>query len=145
MEYLPGGELIKLIKTTKFVQEGPELKFYMAEIVSAVESLHSKFAKINLLGQNIVFRDMKPENILLDHHGHIRLIDFGFSKMLRHGVQERIRTNCGTPGYVAPEIMLSDTNNGAGYDGKKADIWSIGILLCEMVGGFTPFRNQQTM
>ena len=65
--------------------------------------------------------------------------------MLKHGCHERVKTNCGTPGYVAPEIMLSDGSNGAGYDGKKADIWSIGILLCEMVGGFTPFRNQQSI
>jgi len=83
MDYLPGGELIKLIKNMKFVEEGPELKFYLAEIVCAVESLHSKLSPIFiLLEQNIVFRDLKPENILLDYYGHVRLIDFGFSKIL---------------------------------------------------------------
>jgi len=82
MDYLPGGELIKLIKCMKFVEEGPELKFYLAEIVCAVESLHSKFHLSIILEQNIVFRDLKPENILLDYYGHVRLIDFGFSKIL---------------------------------------------------------------
>ncbi len=88
-----------------------------------------------------MFRDLKPENILLDCNGHVRLIDFGFSKILQSG-QDRVKTVCGTPGYAAPEIILQSYNNGSGYDGKKADVWSIGALLCEMIGGFTPFTGQ---
>jgi serine/threonine protein kinase len=71
MEYLPGGELIRLIQKNRFIQEGQDLKFYVAEVIAGVEYLH---------GQNIVYRDLKPDNILLDAAGHIRLIDFGFSK-----------------------------------------------------------------
>jgi protein kinase X len=96
------------------------------------------------LGQNIVYRDLKPENILLDAAGHIRLIDFGFSKQLTKSSQ-RCFTNCGTPGYTAPEVMLQSSGpQSGGYDAKKADIWSVGILLCEMVGGFTPFKRNVT-
>lgn len=87
-----------------------------------------------------MFRDLKPENILLDSAGHTRLIDFGFSKQLQRSSQ-RVLTNCGTPGYSAPEVMMS--GQGAGYDAKKADIWSFGVLLCDMVGGFTPFSGKQ--
>ena len=79
---------------------------------------------------------MKPENILLDKDGHVKLIDFGFGKCLKKILTERTYTNCGTPGYCAPEVML---DSGHTY---KADIWSIGILICEMIGGFTPFQNK---
>lgn len=85
---------------------------------------------------NILYRDLKPENILLDAKGHIKLIDFGFAKQLKNIKKDRAYTNCGTPGYVAPEVLT-----GQGYN-YKADIWSIGILICEMIGGFTPFSNK---
>ena len=74
-----------------------DTRFYLAEIVLAVESLHSA---------NIIYRDLKPENILLDKDGHIRLIDFGFAKQMNNIQKERTYTNCGTPGYCAPEVML---------------------------------------
>ena len=96
----------------------------MAEIILAVEQLHNN---------NIIYRDLKPENILLDADGHIRLIDFGFAKIMDDITKDRTKTNCGTPGYAAPEILM-----GIEYN-YKVDIWSIGILICEMVGGFTPF------
>jgi serine/threonine protein kinase len=86
---------------------------------------------------NILYRDMKPENILIDKEGHIKLIDFGFAKKLHSIHKDRTYTNCGTPGYAAPEVML-----GSGYS-YKADIWSFGILICEMMGGFTPFKEKE--
>ena len=76
---------------------------------------------------------MKPENILLDKAGHIKLIDFGFAKQMKDLKNARARTNCGTPSYAAPEVLI-----GGGYN-YKADIWSFGILICELLGGFTPF------
>ena len=81
----------------------------------------------------MIYRDLKPENILLDKHGHIKLIDFGFSKQLKNIKSQKARTNCGTPSYAAPEVLI-----GAGYN-YKADLWSFGILMCEILGGFTPF------
>ena len=86
---------------------------------------------------NIIYRDLKPENILIDKDGHVKLIDFGFSKKLNNINKDRTFTNCGSPGYTAPEVMMSQ-----GYN-YKADIWSIGILICEMIGGFTPFSDQE--
>ena len=85
----------------------------------------------------IIYRDLKPENILIDEEGHVKLIDFGFAKKMRNIHTDRTYTNCGTPGYCAPEVMMADV--GHTY---KADMWSIGILMCEMIGGFTPFRNE---
>jgi len=64
------------------------------------------------------------------------LIDFGFSKVLKNLAKDRVKTNCGTPAYAAPEVMM-----GSGYT-YKADIWSLGILICELVGGFTPFSGK---
>lgn len=125
LDYLPGGELIRQIRKSVFMSEDNS-RFYLAEIVLAVESLHSK---------NIIYRDLKPENILIDGQGHVKLIDFGFAKKLKD-INGRSFTNCGTPGYCAPEVMLD-----AGHT-HKADIWSIGILICEMIGGFTPFENK---
>ena len=98
--------------------------FYLAEVLIAIKQLHDR---------NILYRDLKPENILLDCKGHIKLIDFGFSKQMLNIATDRARTNCGTPAYAAPEVLI-----GTGY-GAKADIWSFGILICEMLGGFTPF------
>jgi serine/threonine protein kinase len=103
-----------------------DTRFYLAEIIMAVESLHKK---------GIIYRDLKPENVLLDRHGHVKLIDFGFAKKVKN-IGDRTYTNCGTPGYCAPEVMLPTI--GHTY---KADIWSIGILICEMLGGFIPFQS----
>ena len=104
------------------------IMYALAEIVLAIEDLHK---------QNIIYRDLKPENVLIDSEGHIRLIDFGFAKIMKNIKQDRAKTNCGTPGYAAPEVMM-----GIEYN-YKADIWSIGILMCEMVGGCTPFQSKE--
>ena len=124
LEYVSGGELKLKIRQQVFINE-KDSRFYLSEIILAIESMHE---------MGILYRDLKPENILLDSKGHIKLTDFGFSKQLKDIQKDRTYTNCGTPGYIAPEVLMA--NVGYNY---KADIWSIGILICEMIGGYIPF------
>lgn len=127
LEFLPGGELYKLMRNMGMELNEEVARFYLAEVLLGLEKLHQ---------MNIMYRDLKPENVLIDKQGHIKLIDFGFSKQLRNIWNDRTFTNCGTPGYCAPEVMLE-----MGYT-YKADIWSWGILICEMIGGFSPFEGK---
>merc|ERR1711991_1010226 len=95
-------------------------KFYHAELVLAFEYMHTK---------DIIYRDLKPENLLLDDKGHIKITDFGFAKK----VPERTFTLCGTPEYLAPEVIQSKGH------GKAVDWWALGILIFEMLAGYPPF------
>jgi len=122
LEYVCGGEVFThLRKAGKFPNDVG--KFYAAEIILAFEHLHSL---------NIVYRDLKPENLLLDQYGHIKITDFGFAKK----VPERTFTLCGTPEYLAPEIIQS---KGLG---KAVDWWALGILIYEMLVGYPPFFDE---
>jgi serine/threonine protein kinase len=96
---------------------------YACEMILALEYLHNK---------KIIYRDLKPENILLGKDGHIKVTDFGLSKFFNE--DDRAYTLCGTPEYLAPEILL-----GKGYD-KSVDWWSLGILIYEMLIDGSPFR-----
>ncbi|KAJ9662159.1 cAMP-dependent protein kinase catalytic subunit [Neophaeococcomyces mojaviensis] len=119
MDFIEGGELFSLLrKSQRF--PNPVAKFYAAEVTLALEYLHA---------QNIIYRDLKPENLLLDRHGHVKITDFGFAKE----VPDITWTLCGTPDYLAPEVVASK-----GYN-KSVDWWSLGILIFEMLCGFTPF------
>lgn len=104
-----------------------EIQFYLGEVIQVLDYLHSK---------NVIYRDLKPENILIDTTGHIKLIDFGYSKTLK-GNSKRTNSVCGTVQYMAPEIML-----GENYD-KSVDFWSLGILIYFMIQGQTPFCSQK--
>lgn len=101
-------------------------KFYAAEILLALEYLHSR---------NIIYRDLKPENILLDKEGHIKLADFGLSKVC-YSKNQMAYSMCGTPEYIAPEII-----QGRGYT-NSADWFSFGSLLYDMLTGKPPFYSK---
>jgi len=120
--YICGGELFSYLRMAGRFPPTTCL-FYSAEIVSALEYLHSL---------SIAYRDLKPENILLDREGHIVITDFGFSKK----VTDRTWTLCGTPEYLAPEIIQSKGHN------KAVDWWALGILIYEMLAGYPPFCDE---
>lgn len=125
MEYIEGGELFSLLRKSRRFPS-PVAKFYASEVVLALEYLHN---------QDILYRDLKPENILLEKSGHIKITDFGFSKE----VPDVTWTLCGTPDYIAPEVVASKPYN------KSVDWWSLGVLIFEMLTGYTPFYSQTHM
>merc|ERR1712063_87329 len=129
-ELVTGGELFdKIVELGAYTEaDAAEL---VAKMVSAIDYLHS---------MNIVHRDLKPENLLLkdiNNIAEVKLADFGLSKIVSDGVQKQMmQTACGTPGYVAPEVLTAD-----GYD-KEVDLWSIGVITYILLCGFPPFYNE---
>lgn len=127
LDYMAGGELFFWLKKDRRFSE-TRARLYSAEITLALEALHT---------EDIIYRDLKPENILLDATGHIRLTDFGLAKsnITGYGADGGTKTFCGTPEYLAPEIL---ENKG---HGKGVDWWAMGTLLFEMLTGLPPFYD----
>lgn len=124
-----GGELFQHLRTYRKFSE-QFAKFYAACVILGLGHLHAK---------NYIYRDLKLENILLDDLGYAKLTDFGLAKFLKS--DEKAVTFCGTPEYLAPEVLLGKGHN------RPADWWCLGILIYEMINGIPPFysSNVQTM
>jgi len=124
-EYICGGELFTYLRTEGTL-DSQNSRFYSGQVILMFEYLHSK---------NIIYRDLKPENLLIDSVGYLKLIDFGFAKYC----DGRTYTLCGTPEYLAPEVLM---NKG---HGKPVDWWCLGILTYEMLAGIDPFNDEDPM
>ncbi|OAY72047.1 CBL-interacting protein kinase 24 [Ananas comosus] len=125
LELVNGGELFDKIVHQGKLHES-EARRYFQQLVDAIDYCHSK---------GVFHRDLKPENLLLDSRGNLKVSDFGLSALTQQGVG-LLHTTCGTPNYVAPEVL-----NKQGYDGAAADVWSCGVILYVLMAGFLPFND----
>ncbi|KAK6774544.1 hypothetical protein RDI58_029783 [Solanum bulbocastanum] len=124
-EFVTGGELFdKIVHLGRLSED--EARRYFQQLIDAIAHCHSK---------GVYHRDLKPENLLLDFQGNLKISDFGLSALPQQGV-ELLYTTCGTPNYVAPEVL-----SNRGYDGAGADVWSCGIILYVLMAGYLPFEE----
>lgn len=124
MEYVPGGQLSDKLSYHKRLGER-EVKKYFYQLIDAVDYCHRR---------GVFHRDLKPENLLLDNQGNLKVSDFGLSVLRKPG--QLLSTSCGSPCYVAPEVIQHKT-----YDGAAVDIWSCGVILFELLTGYLPFQD----
>ncbi|KAG7605064.1 putative CBL-interacting serine/threonine-protein kinase 20 CAMK-CAMKL-CHK1 family [Arabidopsis thaliana] len=127
MEYVKGGELFDKVSKGKLKED--IARKYFQQLIGAIDYCHSR---------GVYHRDLKPENLLLDENGDLKISDFGLSALRESKQQDGLlHTTCGTPAYVAPEVI-----GKKGYDGAKADVWSCGVVLYVLLAGFLPFHEQ---
>ncbi|KAK4731295.1 hypothetical protein R3W88_024283 [Solanum pinnatisectum] len=130
MEYVKGGELYNKMSKGKLKEDVARKLFQ--QLINAIDFCHSR---------GVYHRDLKPENLLLDENGNLKISDFGLSALAESKCQDGLlHTKCGTPAYVAPEVI-----NRRGYDGAKADIWSCGVILYVLLAGYLPFQDSNLM
>lgn len=127
LEYASGGELFDYILQHKYLKENVAKKLF-AQLVSGVDYMHSK---------GLIHRDLKLENLLLDKHKNVIISDFGFVNSYNKSKNDLMKTSCGSPCYAAPELVLSQSP----YEGRKVDIWSLGVILYAMLAGYLPFDD----
>merc|ERR1712045_602905 len=120
-----GGELFTILRRRRYFDEDTS-RFYAGCVIEAFDYMH---------GEDIIYRDLKPENLVLDSKGFLKVTDFGFAKK----ISDKTYTLCGTPDYLAPEIVT-----GQGH-GKGVDWWTLGILIYEMLASFPPFYDENTL
>ncbi|XP_059651181.1 CBL-interacting serine/threonine-protein kinase 9 isoform X1 [Cornus florida] len=131
LEYVDGGELFdKIAKHGKLKED--EARRYFQQLINAVDYCHSR---------GVYHRDLKPENLLLDSFGNLKVSDFGLSAFSQQVREDGLlHTACGTPNYVAPEVLTDK-----GYDGTSSDIWSCGVILFVLMAGYLPFDEPNLM
>ncbi|XP_021888095.1 CBL-interacting serine/threonine-protein kinase 8, partial [Carica papaya] len=129
LEFITGGELFDKIVHHGRLSEA-EARRYFQQLIDGVDYCHSK---------GVYHRDLKPENLLLDSQGNLRISDFGLSAFPEQGVS-LLQTTCGTPNYVAPEVL-----SHKGYNGAVADVWSCGVILYVLMAGYLPFDELDLM
>ncbi|GAB6029596.1 hypothetical protein CHUAL_005339 [Chamberlinius hualienensis] len=135
MEFHPGGDLLALLERFDNTFSEDMARFYLAEIALAINALHN---------MGYVHRDIKPDNVLLDRTGHVKLADFGSAaKLTVHGTVIS-KMPVGTPDYVAPEVLVCLETNSGTY-GQSCDWWSLGIVAYEMLFGETPFTDEKVV
>ncbi|CAB4313928.1 unnamed protein product [Prunus armeniaca] len=131
MEFVTGGELFDKIVNHGRMRED-EARRYFQQLINAVDYCHSR---------GVYHRDLKPENLLLDAYGNLKVSDFGLSALSQQVRDDGLlHTTCGTPNYVAPEVL-----NDRGYDGATADLWSCGVILFVLLAGYLPFDDSNLM
>ncbi|XP_021674049.2 CBL-interacting protein kinase 32 isoform X1 [Hevea brasiliensis] len=131
LEFVTGGELFDKIVNHGRMRED-EARRYFQQLINAVDYCHSR---------GVYHRDLKPENLLLDAYGNLKVSDFGLSALSQQVRDDGLlHTTCGTPNYVAPEVL-----NDRGYDGATADMWSCGVILFVLLAGYLPFDDSNLM
>lgn len=131
LEFVTGGELFDKIVNDGRMRES-EARKYFHQLINAVDYCHSR---------GVFHRDLKPENLLLDQFGNLKVSDFGLSALSQQvRADGLLHTSCGTPNYVAPEVLQD-----RGYDGSTADIWSCGVVLFVLLAGYLPFEDDNLM